>query len=117
MRTEETPSHITLPKAVLGFPQRSGGAFPHDLLLVMCLLGCPFALNGSICSSCRADVTEERTGGDGPGTSRISAGGAKGVESLHECLSCLYVPKDCSSCRRGELPPDVSETLIICLLW
>ena len=33
-----------LPKAALGFLQRSGGASPHDLLLVLCLLGCPFCI-------------------------------------------------------------------------
>lgn len=66
-----------------------------------------FALNGSICSSCRVDVTEELTG-HGLGTSRVCAGLAKGVESLRECLSCLNVLKDCSSCRRGELPPGLS---------
>lgn len=64
-------------------------------------------LNGSICSFCRVDVMEEVTG-NCPGTSGICAGLAKGVESLREYLSCLYVLKDCSGCRKGELPPGLS---------
>lgn len=53
-----------------------------------------FALNGSICSSWRADVTEGLTGSKGPGGNGMPVGGTKGVESLCKCLSSLYIPKD-----------------------
>lgn len=84
---------------MLGFSQRCGGASPFDFLLLLCLLLALFALNGSICSFCRADIVDELTGSSGAGTR-----GVKDLESLGEYLNYFYTPKGFSSCRRGELP-------------
>lgn len=94
MRMEERLSYITLPKAMWVSPRDL-----EELLHMICFwfsvfLVTLFALNGSICSSWRADVTEGLTGSKGPGGIGMPVGGTKGVESLCKCLSSLYIPKD-----------------------
>lgn len=63
----------------------------------------------------------EELAGNSPGTNGVRVGLSEGVESLCECLACLHVPKERSSCdlNRGLLMPGLSvvgETLIIHLV-